>query len=89
MFDVGQSDGDSWLRASQENGDVADVEENLRVIKNEMAEVRHTRRVLAFKELSAVAGIAAELAIVSDVIGDERVNSLARILELSELSSQS
>ena len=39
MFDVGQSDGDSWLRASQENGDVANVEENLRVIKNEMAEV--------------------------------------------------
>ena len=89
MFDVRESDRDSWLRASQENGDVGDVEENLRFIKNDVAEVRHTRRVLAFKELSAVIWLAVELAVVSDVISDERVNSLARILELRELSTQS
>lgn len=89
LFDVRQSDGDSGLCASQENGDVANVEEDLRVIKKDMAEVRHTRSILAFKELSAVAGIAVELAIVSDVISEKRVNSLTCILELRELSTQS
>ena len=88
-FDVRESDRNGWLRASQKNGDVADVEENLRLIKNEMAEVRHTRSILSFEELSAVIRLAAELAIVSDVIGEKRVNSLASVQKLRELGTQS